>query len=90
MSVIALANTPNRLPRQSGEDGEALDLDQRLGVPEPRDADARHGGVLPAAEIGQVWKRLVGRDYPAMAGIGIARLWDAEALVEVQGFAVLP
>jgi len=43
-----------------------------------------------AAEIGQVWKRLVGRDYPAMAGIGIARLWDAEALVEVQGFAVLP
>lgn len=43
-----------------------------------------------AAEIGQVWKRLVGREYPAMAGIGIARLWDAEALVEVQGFAVLP
>ena len=43
-----------------------------------------------ATEIGQVWKRLVGREYPAMAGIGIARLWDAEALVEVQGFAVLP
>ena len=42
-----------------------------------------------AAEIGQVWKRLVGRDYPAMAGIGVSRLWDAEALVEVQGFAVL-
>lgn len=43
-----------------------------------------------AAEIGQVWRRLVGREYPAMAGIGIARLWDAEALVEIQGFAVLP
>jgi enamine deaminase RidA (YjgF/YER057c/UK114 family) len=43
-----------------------------------------------ATEIGQVWKRLVGRDYPAMAGIGISRLWDAEALVEVQGFAILP
>ena len=43
-----------------------------------------------ATEIGQVWKRLVGREYPAMAGIGISRLWDAEALVEVQGFAVLP
>lgn len=43
-----------------------------------------------AGDIGQVWKRLVGRDYPAMAGIGVARLWDAEALVEVQGFAVLP
>jgi hypothetical protein len=25
-----------------------------------------------------------------MAGIGVARLWDAEALVEVQGTAVLP
>jgi enamine deaminase RidA (YjgF/YER057c/UK114 family) len=40
-------------------------------------------------EIGQVWKRLVGTDYPAMAGIGVARLWDAEAVVEVQGVAVL-
>ena len=42
-----------------------------------------------AREIGQVWKRLVGTDYPAMAGIGVARLWDAEALVEIQGHAVL-
>ena len=42
-----------------------------------------------AREIGQVWKRLAGTDYPAMAGIGIDRLWDAEAVVELQGFAVL-
>ena len=42
-----------------------------------------------AREIGGVWRRLVGRDYPAMAGIGVSRLWDAEALVEVQGVAVL-
>ncbi len=41
-------------------------------------------------EVGAVWKRLVGSDYPAMAGIGVSRLWDADALVEVQGFAVLP
>ena len=40
--------------------------------------------------IGDVWRRLVGDRYPAMAGIGVARLWDAEALVEVQGHAVLP
>jgi enamine deaminase RidA (YjgF/YER057c/UK114 family) len=40
-----------------------------------------------AAEIGAVWRRLVGRHYPAMAAIGIARLWDAAALVEVQGVA---
>jgi enamine deaminase RidA (YjgF/YER057c/UK114 family) len=42
-----------------------------------------------AAEIGAVWRRLCGRDYPAMAGIGVSRLWDEEALVEVQGFAVI-
>jgi enamine deaminase RidA (YjgF/YER057c/UK114 family) len=42
-----------------------------------------------AAAIGAVWRRLVGRAYPAMAAIGVRRLWDAEALVEVQGFAVI-
>jgi enamine deaminase RidA (YjgF/YER057c/UK114 family) len=42
-----------------------------------------------AREIGAVWKRLVGTDYPAMAGIGVSRLWDADALVELQGYAVL-
>jgi enamine deaminase RidA (YjgF/YER057c/UK114 family) len=42
-----------------------------------------------AREIGDVWRRLVGRDYPAMAGIGVARLWDSDALVEVQGVAIV-
>ena len=42
-----------------------------------------------AREIGAVWRRLAGRDYPAMAGIGVSRLWDADALVELQGTAVL-
>jgi len=41
-------------------------------------------------EIGAIWRRLVGRDYPAMAGIGVARLWDDDALVEIDGIAVLP
>jgi enamine deaminase RidA (YjgF/YER057c/UK114 family) len=40
-------------------------------------------------EIGTVWRRLAGRDYPAMAAIGVSRLWDAAALVEVQGYAVV-
>jgi enamine deaminase RidA (YjgF/YER057c/UK114 family) len=40
-------------------------------------------------EIGAVWRRLVGSDYPAMAGIGVSRLWDAHALVEISGVAVL-
>jgi enamine deaminase RidA (YjgF/YER057c/UK114 family) len=43
-----------------------------------------------ARELGAVWRRLVGRDYPAMAAVGVSRLWDTAALVEVQGYAVLP
>ena len=43
-----------------------------------------------AREIGAVWRRLAGLQYPAMAAVGVSRLWDADALVEVQGFAVLP
>ncbi len=39
--------------------------------------------------IGAVWKRLMGDRYPAMAAIGVSRLWDEAALVEVQGYAVL-
>jgi enamine deaminase RidA (YjgF/YER057c/UK114 family) len=42
-----------------------------------------------ARDIGRVWRRLCGTEYPAMAGIGVARLWDAEALVEIQGVAAL-
>jgi enamine deaminase RidA (YjgF/YER057c/UK114 family) len=42
-----------------------------------------------AGELGEVWRRLAGRDYPAMAAIGVHRLWDPEALVEIQGHAVI-
>ena len=42
-----------------------------------------------SAALGRVWRRLAGRDYPAMAAVGVARLWDAAALVEVQGMAIL-
>jgi enamine deaminase RidA (YjgF/YER057c/UK114 family) len=40
-------------------------------------------------EIGAVWRQLAGRNYPAMAALGVARLWDEAALVEVQGVAVI-
>ncbi|WP_330241142.1 RidA family protein [Streptomyces sp. NBC_00525] len=43
-----------------------------------------------APELGRTWRRLAGRDYPAMAVIGAARLWDEQALVELDGIAVLP
>jgi enamine deaminase RidA (YjgF/YER057c/UK114 family) len=42
-----------------------------------------------AGEIGAVWRRLAGRTYPAMALIGVERLWDEGAVVEIQGFAVV-
>ncbi len=42
-----------------------------------------------ARELGAIWRELAGRDYPAMAVIGAVRLWDSEALVELDGFAVL-
>ncbi len=43
-----------------------------------------------ARELGAIWRRLAGRDYPAMAVIGAVRLWDEAALVELDGVAVLP
>ncbi|MET7856037.1 RidA family protein [Streptomyces sp. NPDC005318] len=43
-----------------------------------------------ASELGRIWRQLAGRDYPAMAVVGAARLWDEQALVELDGMAVLP
>jgi enamine deaminase RidA (YjgF/YER057c/UK114 family) len=40
-------------------------------------------------EIGAVWRRLAGTEYPAMAAVGVTRLWDPEALVEIQGIAAM-
>ncbi|MFF7652614.1 RidA family protein [Streptomyces sp. NPDC007983] len=43
-----------------------------------------------APELGRIWQEMAGRDYPAMAVIGVVRLWDEEAMVELDGIAVLP
>jgi enamine deaminase RidA (YjgF/YER057c/UK114 family) len=42
-----------------------------------------------AREIGAVWRRLAGTEYPAMAAVGVTRLWRSELLVEIQGIAVV-
>ncbi|MFF9313022.1 RidA family protein [Streptomyces sp. NPDC014748] len=42
-----------------------------------------------APELGRIWRRSAGRDYPAMAVVEVVRLWDERALVELDGFAVL-
>ncbi|MCW2133102.1 RidA family protein [Arthrobacter sp. VKM Ac-2550] len=41
-------------------------------------------------EIGKLWREMAGTEYPAMAGIGVSRLWQKEALIEIQGIAVIP
>lgn len=40
-------------------------------------------------EIGRLWREMAGTEYPAMAGIGVSRLWQKEALIEIQGVAVI-
>ncbi|MFF5971433.1 RidA family protein [Streptomyces sp. NPDC012769] len=42
-----------------------------------------------APQLGRIWRRSAGRDYPAMAVVGVVRLWDEQALVELDGFAVV-
>jgi enamine deaminase RidA (YjgF/YER057c/UK114 family) len=64
--------------------GEPADL-ARVTVYATDVADYR----VHAPELGRIWRRLAGRDYPAMAVIGATRLWDEQALVELDGFAVL-
>ena len=42
-----------------------------------------------SAGVGEVWRRRVGRFYPAMAAVEVSRLWDVAALVELQGVALV-
>lgn len=41
-------------------------------------------------EVGQAWKKLAGRSYPAMALVEVKALLEDKALVEIQGMAVVP
>ena len=77
----ALSNLLEALAAAGGSPGDLASLTVYIVELDDYRAHAR--------ELGQVWKRLVGTDYPAMAGIGVSRLWDTDAVVEVQGFAVL-
>ena len=40
-------------------------------------------------EIGRIWREMAGTHYPAMAGVGVTRLWQPEALIEISGVAAL-
>lgn len=39
--------------------------------------------------IGQKWREMAGTEYPAMAGIGITKLWQPEALIEISAVAYI-
>jgi enamine deaminase RidA (YjgF/YER057c/UK114 family) len=77
----ALANLLEAL-RAAG--GEPADLASLTVYVVDLDDYRRHSG-----DIGAAWRRRVGREYPAMAAVGVSRLWDPAALVEVQGCAVI-
>ena len=74
----------NLLTALAGAGGQPTDL-ASLTIYAVDLADYRAHG----REIGAVWRQLAGRSYPAMAAIGVSRLWDEAALVEIQGMAVV-
>ena len=41
-------------------------------------------------EIGEAWKEIIGRHYPAMALVEVVRLVEPQAMVEIEATAVVP
>ena len=77
----ALANLLTALAAAGGQPGNLVSL--TIYIVDLADYQAH------AIQIGAVWRRLAGAEYPAMAGVGVSRLWDPEALVEIQGIAAV-
>ncbi len=42
------------------------------------------------SDLGPIWKRHLGRNYPAMALVGVVGLVEPQALLEIESLAVLP
>ena len=77
----ALANLLTALAAAGGQPGDLVSL--TIYIVDLADYQA-HG-----KQIGAAWRRLVGAEYPATAGVEVTRLWDPEALVELQGIAAV-
>jgi enamine deaminase RidA (YjgF/YER057c/UK114 family) len=77
----ALANVLTALTAAGGQPADLVSLTIYLTDVEDYQAHGR--------EIGAVWRRLAGTEYPAMAGVGVTRLWFPEAQVEIQGIAAV-
>lgn len=78
----ALQNLLIALAAAGGQQGELVSM--TIYVVDIDDYQAH------AKEIGVLWRRLVGTDYPAMAAVEVSRLWDPAAVVEIQGIAAVP
>jgi|SRR5690606_14505545 enamine deaminase RidA (YjgF/YER057c/UK114 family) len=48
------------------------------------------GYLRQAAEVGAVYRELMGKNYPAMAVVQVTALMEDEALVEIETTAVVP
>jgi enamine deaminase RidA (YjgF/YER057c/UK114 family) len=77
----ALANLLTALAAAGGQPADLVSL--TIYIVDLADYQAH------AKEIGAVWRRLAGTEYPATAGVGVTRLWAPEALVELQGIAAV-
>ena len=68
--------------REAGGEPENI-VQMRILVLDKREYLARR------REVGEVWRRLMGRHYPAMVLLQVAGLLEEEARVEIEGMAVL-
>jgi enamine deaminase RidA (YjgF/YER057c/UK114 family) len=50
----------------------------------------RHAYLSETREVGDAYRRLMGRHYPAMAMVEVAALLEPQAQVEIQALAFLP
>ncbi|GAA1247198.1 enamine deaminase RidA (YjgF/YER057c/UK114 family) [Microbacterium phyllosphaerae] len=77
--VQAFSNVLTTLAAAGGEPSDLVDVTIYLTDVDDYQRNGR--------EIGRRWRELAGTEYPAMAGIGVTRLWQPEALIEIQGVA---
>jgi enamine deaminase RidA (YjgF/YER057c/UK114 family) len=77
----ALANLLVALTAAGGHPGDLVSL--TIYIVDLEDYQAH------AKEVGAAWRRLAGTEYPATAAVGVTRLWEPDALVEIQGIAAV-
>ncbi|WP_167139470.1 RidA family protein [Diaminobutyricimonas sp. TR449] len=77
----AFSNVLTTLREAGGESSDLVDVTIYLTDVDDYQRNGR--------EIGRKWQEMAGTDYPAMAGIGVTRLWQQEALIEIQAVAYI-